>query len=93
MGVTRYAINPDRNSCEFALVIADEFQNRGLGGVMMNILIDTARARGLRYIDGEVLAHNHGMLKLMQRLGFERQKSDIEDGIVIVRKRVGEMCG
>jgi acetyltransferase len=89
MGVTRYAINPDRNSCEFALVIADEFQNRGLGGVMMNILIDTARARGLRYIDGEVLAHNHGMLKLMQRLGFERQKSDIEDGIVVVRKRLG----
>lgn len=92
MGVVRYAINPDKTSCEFALVIADAFQNRGLGGVMMQTLIDTARARGLRYIDGEVLAHNTGMLKLMQRLGFEKHKSEMDDGIVVVRKRLGESC-
>lgn len=92
MGVVRYAINPDKTSCEFALVIADEFQNRGLGGVMMQTLIDTARARGLRYINGEVLAHNTGMLKLMQRLGFEKHKSEMDDGIVVVRKRLGESC-
>ena len=90
MGVVRYAINPDKTSCEFALVIGDAYQNRGLGGVMMQALIDTARARGLRYVDGEVLAHNTGMLKLMQRLGFTKEKS--EEGIVVVRKRLGEFC-
>lgn len=90
MGVTRYAINPDKTSCEFALVIADSFQNRGLGWVLMQILMDTARARGLRYVDGEVLAHNTGMLKLMQRLGFEKEKS--EEGVVVVRKRLGGIC-
>jgi acetyltransferase len=92
MGVTRYAINPDKSSCEFALVIADAFQNRGLGGVMMQVLIDTARAKGLRTIEGEVLAHNTGMLKLMQRLGFERHKDSMDDGIVVVTKRLGETC-
>ncbi len=90
MGVSRYAINPDKASCEFALVIADNFQNRGLGNLLMQLLIDTARSKGLRYIDGEVLAHNTSMLKLMQRLGFEKHKSDMDDGIVIVRKRLGE---
>ena len=90
MGVARYAINPDKTSCEFALVIADAFQNRGLGNILMQLLIDTGRSKGLRYIDGEVLAHNTGMLKLMQRLGFEKHKSDMDDGIVIVRKRLGE---
>ena len=90
MGVARYSINPDKISCEFALVIADAFQNRGLGGVLMQVLIDTARANGLRYVDGEVLAHNTGMLKLMQRLGFEKHKSEMDDGVVIVRKRLGE---
>ncbi len=92
MGVARYAINPDKSSCEFALVIGDAFQNRGLGNVLMQVLIDTARNKGLRYVDGEVLAHNTGMLKLMQRLGFEKHKSEMDDGVVIVRKRLGESC-
>ncbi|MBU0656225.1 MAG: bifunctional acetate--CoA ligase family protein/GNAT family N-acetyltransferase [Gammaproteobacteria bacterium] len=92
IGVARYAINPDKASCEFALVIADEWQNRGLGGLMMHTLIEAARTRGLRTIEGEVLSHNAGMLKLMQRLGFERHKNDMDDTIVIVTKRLGDNC-
>ncbi|EIJ34742.1 bifunctional acetate--CoA ligase family protein/GNAT family N-acetyltransferase [Thiothrix nivea] len=92
IGVARYAINPDKASCEFALVIADEWQNRGLGGLMMQTLIDTARSRGLRTVEGEVLAHNTGMLKLMQRLGFDKHRSEMDDNIVIVVKRLGDNC-
>ncbi len=47
VGVSRYAINPDQNSCEFALVIADAWQNRGLGGLLMQVLIESARDKGL----------------------------------------------
>ncbi len=88
VGVSRYAINPDQNSCEFALVIADEWQNRGLGGLLMQVLIDVARDRGLTTIIGDVLAHNTGMLKLMQRLGFDRHTSEHDTGVVIVTKRL-----
>jgi acetyltransferase len=88
VGVSRYAINPDQNSCEFALVIADEWQNRGLGGLLMQVLIDVARDKGLTMIIGDVLAHNTGMLKLMQRLGFERHASPEDSGVVIVTKRL-----
>jgi acetyltransferase len=88
VGVCRYSINPDRQSCEFALVIADTWQGRGLGGLLMETLIDTARSRGLTTIVGEVLAENAGMLRLMNRLGFERQKSDMDDSIVLVTKRL-----
>lgn len=92
IGVARYSINPDKSSCEFALVIADAWQNRGLGGLMMEALIGTARAKGLRTIEGEVLAHNTGMLRLMERLGFARHQDALEDGIVIVSKRLGDHC-
>lgn len=88
VGVCRYSINPDRQSCEFALVIADAWQGRGLGGLLMETLIDTARSRGLSMIIGEVLAENAGMLRLMSRLGFERQKSEMDDSIVVVTKRL-----
>ena len=93
VGVSRYSINPDRSSCEFALVIADSWQNRGLGGLLMQTLIDVARQRGLRVIMGEVLAENTGMLKLMERLGFEKRKSEHDSGVVIVTKRLSNGNG
>jgi len=75
IGVVRYITNPDGESCEFALVIADEWQRRGLGRRMMTLVIEVARARGLREMIGHVLAENRGMLGLSESLGFVVGKS------------------
>lgn len=71
LAVSRYFVNPDNESCEFALVVADNWQGRGIGPIMMERLFDAARAQGLKTMYGEVLANNKGMLKLMARLGFK----------------------
>ena len=70
IGVCRYITNPDGESCEFALVIADDWHRKGLGRRLMTQLIEVARARGLRSMIGHVLAENRGMLSLCQGLGF-----------------------
>ncbi len=70
IGVARYMLNPDGESCEFALVIADAWQGRGLGTRLMNVLLDVARSNGLKTMQGYVLAQNTGMLRLMSKLGF-----------------------
>jgi acetyltransferase len=70
VGVSRYITNPDQSSCEFALVIADDFKGKGLGSRMMLSIMDVAREKGLTEMDGLVLANNPGMLKLMKGLGF-----------------------
>jgi acetyltransferase len=70
VGVSRYITNPDQSSCEFALVIADDFNGKGLGSRMMLSIMDVAREKGLTEMDGLVLANNPGMLKLMKSLGF-----------------------
>jgi acetyltransferase len=70
IGVVRYVTNPDGESCEFAIVIADDWHRRGLGRRLMTQLVDVARARGLRTMIGHVLAENRGMLTLCQGLGF-----------------------
>lgn len=70
LGVCRYITNPDGASCEFAIVIADEQQGRGLGRRMMTQLIAVARARGLQTMIGHVMGRNRGMLSLCQSLGF-----------------------
>jgi len=71
VGVSRYVTNPDHSSCEFALLVADDFAGKGLGSRLMHSIMEVARDRGLAEIQGLVLANNPTMLKLMRRLGFE----------------------
>jgi acetyltransferase len=70
IGVARYVTNPDGETCEFAIVVADHWQGKGLARRMLELLIDVARSRGLRAMVGHVLATNHAMLKLGEKLGF-----------------------
>ncbi|MGZ5146158.1 MAG: GNAT family N-acetyltransferase, partial [Burkholderiales bacterium] len=70
IGVTRYIINPDGQSCEFAIVVSEAWQGRGLGRHLMLQLIAVARTRGLKTMLGQVLAVNTHMLALAAALGF-----------------------
>jgi len=70
VGVCRYVTNPDGESCEFAVVVADGWQRRGLGRRLMTQLIEVARARGLKTMTGYILATNGGMLSMAGSLGF-----------------------
>lgn len=71
VGVARYVAAPDRQRCEFALVVADEWQQKGLGTQLMHALIAAARAAGVREMFGDVLATNSKMLRFAARLGFK----------------------
>ncbi|OYU46080.1 MAG: GNAT family N-acetyltransferase [Burkholderiales bacterium PBB4] len=70
VGVSRYITNPDQASCEFALLVADDFNGKGLGSRLMLSIMEVARERGLTEMDGLVLANNPAMLKLVRSLGF-----------------------
>lgn len=70
IGVSRYITNPDQTTCEFSLVVADDFGGKGLGSRLMESIMDVARERGLAEIQGLVLANNDSMLRLMRSLGF-----------------------
>ena len=88
VAVARYTANPDQQSCEFALTVADEWQGRGIGSHLMNELMEVARSRGLRTMEGEVLAQNTNMMALMHRLGFSARNSPEDEGIKLVSKRL-----
>ena len=70
IGVARYVREADARGCEFALVIADDWQGRGIGRRMLEKLIAVARSRGLEHIYGDVLSTNQHMLGLCRKLGF-----------------------
>jgi len=70
VGVSRIVTNPDGTSCEFALLVADDYAGRGLGSRLMLSIMDAARRMGLAEIMGLILTNNAPMLKLMASLGF-----------------------
>jgi GNAT superfamily N-acetyltransferase len=61
IGVSRYITNPDQTSCEFSLVVADDFAGQGLGSRLMLSIMDVARDKGLTEIIGLVLTTAHNM--------------------------------
>ncbi|MGI9249415.1 MAG: GNAT family N-acetyltransferase, partial [Woeseiaceae bacterium] len=70
-GVARYTTNLDRTSCEFALVVSDKWQGKGIAHHLMRNLMEIARDRDLEKMDGQVLSNNSRMLDLMTRLNFQ----------------------
>ncbi len=44
IGVSRYIANPGLTSCEFSLVVDDEFNGRGLGSRLMLSIMDVAHS-------------------------------------------------
>ena len=78
IGVVRYTTNPDKKSCEFALVVSDQWRGRGIAHILMRNLMEIARDRDLEIMEGQVLADNTRMLELMTLLNFEIE-IDAED--------------
>lgn len=87
-GVARYAINPDGESGEFAIVVSDKIQHQGIGTRLMKALIAAARDHGLTRLDGAVLKDNEPMMHLMQELGFEQSPAPDDPEITDVRYRL-----
>jgi len=71
IGVARYTTNLDKKSCEFALVISDEWQSRGIAHHLMQNLMEIAWDRDLEKMEGQVLSSNSRMLDLVRSLNFQ----------------------
>lgn len=84
VGGARY-IGAEDGSCEFAVTITDAWQGAGLASQLMKELVRDARARGLKRMDGYVLAANRPMLELARRLGFKARPSEEGPSVRLVR--------
>jgi acetyltransferase len=88
IGVARYATNPDGESCEFAIVVADEWQGKGIARRLMGVLIEAARSSGLKYMNGDFLAENSRMLRFVASLGFvisaHPEDSGLKRGVLVL---------
>jgi len=83
VGGARY-IQGEGQACEFAITVADDWQHVGLASRLMRELIAAATARGLKRMEGFVLASNGPMLGLARRLGFSLHADPHDSTVVVV---------
>jgi acetyltransferase len=88
IAVARFRIDADGKSCEFAIVVADEWQKRGIGAKLLTSLIKHSQSRGIKRIHGSVLENNSGMRQFAKSLGFEETKVPDDDSDLLVIKNI-----
>jgi len=83
IGVGRLMGDPERGTGEFTVLVHDEFQGKGLGFKLVDIIIGVAEEKGFAQITGSITSDNERMLELTRTLGFVMTPTD---------KGVTEVC-
>ncbi len=74
IGVARYVKGSPPGDAEFAIVLSDDWQRRGLGTRLLTLLLSAAKRDRVRRLVGTTMSENDGMLRLGRKLGFKLNK-------------------
>lgn len=83
IGVARFSARPDGQDCEFAVTVADAWQHKGLGTLLMHGLIGAAKSRGIKTMHSSDAADNDLMRKFAEHLHF-RHARDPDDAALVL---------
>jgi acetyltransferase len=75
VGVGRLSRLHARNEAEFAILISDGFQGRGLGTELLRRLVEIGREENMDRIVAEILENNMGMQRAAIKNGFRLHRS------------------
>jgi acetyltransferase len=70
LGVARIIGDPDGTVGEFAVLVGDAWQGKGIGAGLLRKMLLIAEKRGFKNIHGMVLKENRNMIALGKKMGF-----------------------
>jgi len=85
LGVVRMHANTEYDRGEYAVLVRSDLKGKGLGWLLMQTIIEYARAEGLHLIEGQVLRENTTMLDMCRELGFEIAGDPQDPGVTSVK--------
>ena len=85
LGVVRIHSDSAYESGEYAILVRSDLKGRGLGWLLMELMIEYARSEGLRLIRGEVMHDNAAMLQMCRKLGFQVAIDPQDASIAVVK--------
>lgn len=74
LGVGRLSKSRGLPAGEFALLVSDNFQSKGLGTELLRRLVQIGRDEGLQRITAEILAENRAMQRVSEKVGFHLKR-------------------
>jgi acyl-CoA hydrolase/GNAT superfamily N-acetyltransferase len=75
VGMGQYELNEGTRTADVALVVRDDYQQQGIGTELLSYLTQLAKKQGLLGFTAEVLVENRSILRLLEKIGFETEKS------------------
>jgi acetyltransferase len=74
---------------EFAIVVSDSYQHRGLGTELLRRLIEVGRAEQIQHITGSILAENRAMQRVCEKLGFHLRRDRNDLRVIVAEIELG----
>ena len=85
LGVARIIGDPDGRTGEFAVLVGDAWQGKGIGSNLLEKCLSIAEKQGFKTVHGIVLRENRNMLALGKKLGFEiKRDPDCGDNELVI---------
>lgn len=78
LGVVRIIADPWREGAEYAILVSDTMQGKGLGRILTDYILRIAAEMGLQHVHATVLATNQPMIGLFRKTGFTLEREDFE---------------
>ena len=85
MGAVRLQADAAHETGEYAILVRSDLKGIGLGWRLMQLMVEWARAEGLRVVEGQVLRENTVMLDMCRRLGFAIRTDPNDPDIMVVK--------
>jgi acetyltransferase len=87
IGVAHLLADASGDAAEFAVMVADAWQGKGLGGILLDYCLELARRRDFRRVVAETHPRNQPMLALFHSRGFAA-RVQLEDDAVYLERRL-----
>jgi acetyltransferase len=85
VAVGRYNLDKDNpDEAEFAIVVQDDYQGRGIGTEALRQLAHVARLQGVRVITGYIMNENARMFSVLKRSGLKMTRKLWDRGVTRV---------
>jgi acetyltransferase len=85
LGVARIIGDADGKTGEFAVLVGDDWQGKGIGGNLLEKCLSIAEKQGFESVHGIVLHENRNMLSLGKKLGFAiKREPDSGDNELVI---------
>jgi acetyltransferase len=85
MGVVRLHADSNYEKAEYAVLVRSDLKGRGIGWMLMELIIRYGRSENLKRIEGQMLQENTSMLDMCRELGFEISEDPSDYTVKLVR--------